>query len=150
MSEQIISQQGYKKLKKELEELINKRKNITDRIASAKELGDLSENSEYHEAKDSQGFNEAKIREIKQYLKNAKIINEFSDKKVIMGSTVIVSAHNTEKEFEIVSFNEANPGEGKISNESPLGMAILGKEKGSIVVINTPRGEIEYKILSIK
>lgn len=152
MPDQIISQEGYDKLKKELDERLGvKRLEIAGRIEAAKELGDLSENAEYAEAKDEQAFNDGRIGELMALLKNVTIVEANGEKnKVGMGSRVTASAEGKTKEFTIVSFNEANPGEGKISNESPLGVAFLGKKKGDKITVNTPRGPIEYKILDIK
>ncbi len=152
MSNQIISKEGYKKMKAELDHLINvKRKEIAQRIENAKELGDLSENAEYHEAKDAQAFNEGRIAELTAILKNVEIVeNGGSKKEVSMGSTITVKNGNGEKQYTIVSFNEVDPATGKISNESPLGMAFLGKKKGDKVIVNTPKGEIEYKITKIQ
>ncbi len=152
MSEQIISKEGYQKLKDELKYLITvKRREIADRIQTAKEMGDLSENAEYSEAKDAQAFNEGRIAEITQMLKNVTVVESSKgNKEVSMGSTVVVKNDGKEKEFTIVSFNEADPLEGKISNESPLGMAFLGKKKGDKVTVSTPKGEKEYEILKIK
>lgn len=150
--EQIISPDGYEKLKQELDHLVNvKRKEIADRIEKAKELGDLSENAEYHEAKDAQAFNEARIAEINNTLKNVKVVEQKkSNNEVSMGSTVTISDGNKERKYTIVSFNEVDPSEGKISNESPIGTALLGKKKGQSVTINTPNGEKEYKIENIE
>lgn len=150
--EQIISPEGYEKLKQELDHLVNeKRKEIADRIEKAKELGDLSENAEYHEAKDAQAFNEARIAEINNTLKNVKVVEQKkSNNEVSMGSTVTISDGDKEKKYTIVSFNEVDPAEGKISNESPIGTALLGKKKGQSVTINTPNGEKEYKIKKIE
>jgi transcription elongation factor GreA len=152
MAEQIISREGYEKLKKELDYLINvKRKEIAERIQKAKEMGDLSENAEYSEAKDAQAFNEGRIAELTQMLKNLTVVENGNSKEVVgMGSTVKVKANGEEKEYTIVSFNEADPMAGKISNESPLGKAFLGKKKGEKVVVNTPKGEVEYEIVEIK
>lgn len=152
MEEQIISPEGYEKLKNELDHLISvKRKEIADRIEKAKELGDLSENAEYHEAKDAQGFNEARIAELNNLLKNVRVVkNGNSKSEVSMGSTVTITDGKKDRKFTIVSFNEVDPGEGKISNESPIGVALLGKKKGSNVKISTPKGETEYKIKSIE
>jgi transcription elongation factor GreA len=155
MPEQIISQEGYNKLKEELDLLVNvKRKEIADRIEKAKELGDLSENAEYHEAKDAQAFNDGRIIELTNLLKNLTVVEVDSNShgKVGMGSSLTVKNINSgeEKEFSIVSFNEASPGEGKISNESPLGMAFIGKKKNDEVEVVTPRGEMKYKIIEIK
>ncbi|PIT94647.1 transcription elongation factor GreA, partial [Candidatus Falkowbacteria bacterium CG10_big_fil_rev_8_21_14_0_10_38_22] len=150
--DQIISQEGYDKLKKELEERINnKRPEIASRIESAKELGDLSENAEYAEAKDEQAFNEGGIAELSALIKNLTVVQSNGDKnKISMGSQLVVKTEGKEKQFTIVSFNEANPAEGKISNESPLGTAFLGKKKGDKVVVNTPKGEVKYEIIDIK
>lgn len=152
MPDQIISQEGYDKLKKELAERINiKRLEIASRIEAAKELGDLSENAEYAEAKDEQAFNDGRVSELTALLKNVTVVQSNGDKnKVSMGSRVTAMAEGKTKEFTIVSFNEANPSEGKISNESPLGVAFLGKKKGDKAMVNTPRGQVIYKILDIK
>ena len=151
MTEQIISKEGYEKLRQELEHLSTvRRREIADRIESAKELGDLSENAEYAEAKEEQAFNEGKILELKSLLKNVKVVEGGNNGKIGMGSKVLVEVDKQKKEFEIVSFNEANPLEGKISNESPLGIALLDKDKGDKVKVQTPKGEKEYKILKIE
>ena len=152
MLDQIISQEGYDKLKKELDERIGvKRLEIAGRIEAAKELGDLSENAEYAEAKDEQAFNDGRINELSALLKNVTVVQNNGDKhKIGMGSKVTAVAEGKTKEFTIVSFNEANPGEGKISNESPLGVAFIGKKKGEKITVSTPRGNIIYEILSVK
>ncbi|PLX27930.1 transcription elongation factor GreA [Candidatus Parcubacteria bacterium] len=151
MTEQIITQEGYDKLKEELEFLkTTKRKEIAQRIQTAKDMGDLSENAEYSEAKDAQAFNEGRIAEITHSLKNLTIVKNGESKgSVGMGSKIKVKANDKEKEFVIVSFNEADPLTGKISNESPLGQAFLNKEKGTKVSVETPRGTVEYEILEI-
>lgn len=150
--EQIITQEGYDKLQKELDELIKiKRTEIAHRIESAKELGDLSENAEYHDAKEAQAFNEGRIMEISSLLKNIRVVsNGDSQGTVGMGSTLTVRSKNSQKEFTIVSFNESDPINGKISNESPLGKAFLGKKKKDKVIVSTPSGDVEYEIISIK
>jgi transcription elongation factor GreA len=152
MPDQIISQEGYDKLKKELDDRINiKRLEIASRIETAKELGDLSENAEYAEAKDEQAFNDGRIGELAALLKNVTVVQNNGDKnKIGMGSKVTAVAEGKTKEFTIVSFNEANPTEGKISNESPLGVAFIGKKKGEKITVTTPRGNIVYEILSVK
>lgn len=152
MSDQIISQEGYDKLKKELDERVGvKRLEIAGRIEVAKELGDLSENAEYAEAKDEQAFNDGRIGELAVLLKNVTVVQNNCDKhKIGMGSKVTAATDGKTKEFTIVSFNEANPSEGKISNESPLGVAFLGKKGGEKITVNTPRGNIIYKILDVK
>jgi len=151
--QQIISEEGYKKLKEELEYLTNeKRKEIADRIEKAKELGDLSENAEYQEAKDAQAFNEARIAEINNTLKNVKVVkNNETKNEVSMGSTITIEDEKgNERKYTIVSFNEVDPSEGKISNESPLGVAFLGKKKGQEATVSTPNGEVKYKIKKIE
>ncbi|MFW5888457.1 MAG: transcription elongation factor GreA [Patescibacteria group bacterium] len=151
--QQIISEEGYKKLKDELEYLTNvKRKEIADRIEKAKELGDLSENAEYQEAKDAQAFNETQIAEINNTLKNVQVVKNGQTKnEVAMGSTVTVENENgKESRYTIVSFNEVDPAEGKISNESPFGAAFLGKKKGERATVVTPKGETKYKIKKIE
>jgi len=152
MPDQIISQEGYEKLKKELEHLTKTRRHeIAKRIESAKELGDLSENAEYAEAKDEQAFNEGRIAEVAALLKNLTIVENGNNKDIVgMGSKVTVKTNNAEKQYTIVSFNEADPVSGKISNESPLGRTFLDKKKGDIVKVETPNGEMEYKILDIE
>jgi len=152
MADQIISQEGYNKLKNELEYLINvKRKEITERIEKSKELGDITENAEYHEAKDAQAFNEGRIAELTALLKNVTVVeNKSSKDEVGMGSKVTVENNNGEKQYTIVSFNEADPLVGKISNESPLGVAFLGKKGGDKIKVNTPKGEVKYIIIKIE
>jgi len=152
MPEQIISQEGYDKLKKELDERLSvKRLEIASRIEAAKELGDLSESAEYAEAKEEQAFNDGRIAELSALLKNVTVVQNNRDKnKVSMGSRVLAEIEGKTKEFTIVSFNEANPSEGKISNESPIGLAFLGKRKGEQATVNTPRGAVIYKIVDIK
>ena len=151
MPEQIITQDGYNKLAAELNTLSTiKRREIAERIERAKELGDLSENAEYSEAKDAQALNEGRILELTNTLKNVTIVDAGGAKgQVAMGSSVTVSCNGKDKEYTIVSFNEADPLNGKISNESPLGLAFLGKKKGETVMVETPRGTVEYKIKKI-
>lgn len=151
MPDQIVTQEGYDKLKNELELLKTvRRKEIANRIQVAKDMGDLSENAEYSEAKDAQAFNEGRISELSSMLKNLTIVKNGNDKDIVgMGSRVSVVANGKKKDLTIVSFNEADPLEGKISNESPLGKAFLNKKKGAKVSVSTPSGIIEYEILDI-
>ena len=151
MNDQIISQEGYDKLTDELTILTTvKRKEIAERIERAKELGDLSENAEYSEAKDAQALNEGRILELTNTIKNVTIVqHDGSRGAVVMGSKVKVESDGKEKEYTIVSFNEADPVNGKISNESPLGVAFLHKKKGDSVEVETPRGTVRYKIVKI-
>jgi transcription elongation factor GreA len=152
MPDQIITKEGYEKLQKEYEFLTTeKRREIADRIQKAKDMGDLSENAEYSEAKDAQAFNDGRIAELYQKLKNLTVVENGHGHDIVgMGSTIKVkSSAGLEKEFNIVSFNEADPSTGKISNESPLGVAFLNRKKGDKVIVNTPKGEIEYEIKQI-
>jgi transcription elongation factor GreA len=152
MGEQIISQEGYDKLKQELDLLTTvRRREIAERIQKAKDMGDLSENAEYSDAKDAQAFNEGRIAELMQMLKNLTIVqNGHGHNLVGMGSKVIVINNNIEKQFEIVSFNEADPAAGKISNESPLGRSFIGRSKGDKITVVTPKGETKYEIIKIE
>ena len=151
MNDQIISQEGYDKLKEELDFLSSvRRKEIAERIEQAKELGDLSENAEYSEAKDAQALNEGKILELSGILKNVTVVEKaIQSNEVSMGSKLTVKSDKGEREFSIVSFNEADPINGKISNESPLGVAFLNRKKGDTVEVETPRGLMKYKIIKI-
>ncbi len=153
MNDQIISQEGYDKIKDELNHLTTvKRKEIAERIERAKDLGDLSENAEYSEAKDAQALNEGRILELAGILKNVTVVqNGGSSEVVMMGSKVtVLTGDGKEKNYTIVSFNEADPVNGKISNESPLGVAFLRRKKGDEVEVETPRGIMKYKIKKIE
>jgi len=147
-----ITQEGLNKLKKELDELKKvKRKEIAERIQEAKELGDLSENAEYVEAKNEQAFVEGRILEIESILKQATIIKQKSksSNKVEIGSKIKIEDNGQAKEYSIVGSNEADPSIGKISNESPLGQAFMGKKVGDIIDINVPQGSKKFKIIAI-
>ncbi|PLX22188.1 transcription elongation factor GreA [Candidatus Parcubacteria bacterium] len=150
MSDQIISKDGYEKLQEEYEDLTkNKRREIADRIQKAKDMGDLSENAEYSEAKDAQALNEGRIIEVGNLLKTLTVVDGCKKNEVSLGSKLTVKSDGKEKIFEIVSFNEVDPAEGKISNESPIGRAFLGKSKGDTVEVETPRGLTKYKITKL-
>lgn len=151
MSGSYITKPGLIKLQEELAELKNvKRREVADRIQQAKELGDLSENAEYVEAKTEQGFIEGRIIEIESVLRNAILIDETAKSDIIqVGSTITVRLEGKHLEYSIVGSNEADPAGGRISNESPLGKAFLGKKVGETVVIKAPRGEMEYTISEI-
>ena len=154
MNKNYITPEAYKALKQELEELkTKKRKEIAEIIQDAKELGDLAENAAYQEAKDEQSVLETRILQLEMFLKNISIIRHASNNHVIeLGSTIEVKSltkSRNKKVFTIVGSHEAKPIEGKISNESPLGKAFLGREKGEIILVNTPQGEVKYKILKI-
>ena len=145
-----ITKEGLAKLRKELDELKNvRRKEIALRIEIAKDMGDLSENAEYHEAKDEQGFIEGRIIELEQMLVNAIVIEHNDTGCVNVGNTVRVSVKGKEKEYTIVGANEADPLAGRISNESPLGIAFIGKHPGDSVEVKVPSGKMVYHIISI-
>lgn len=147
--------EGLSKLKNELERLkTKKRKEIADRLEYAKSLGDLSENSEYQEAKESQILNEARIAELEDMLRRAVVVEHSASLgQVDIGSqiTVITVEDPLEKRlsFTIVGANEASPAENKISNDSPLGKALLKHKISDVVLVQTPKGIIKYKIIDI-
>ena len=147
-----LSQEGIETLKKELQELkTKKRQEIARRLQEAKDLGDLSENAEYFEAKEAQSLNENHIAELEDLLKNAVVIKTSSaEDVVIIGSTIETKSNSNREVFNIVGSAEAKPQEGKISNESPLGRAFLGKRAGDEVDIKTPGGIVKYKIIKIE
>ncbi len=151
MQNQYFSPEGLEKLKKELEERKGQiRTDITRKILDAKELGDLSENAEYTEAKELQGFNEGRVVELEEIIKNAIVIGPNHERGVVtVGSTVKVESTHGEQKFTIVGAAESDPVQGFISNESPLGTAFLGRRKDEEVEVRTPSGVIKYKILEI-
>ena len=153
--EVILTQEGYNKLEEQLNFLkTKKRTEIAERIKVARGFGDLSENAEFDEAKNAQQENEQEIADLEVKIRNAKVINE----KEIDLETVqignIVKVHDIEFDeditYTIVGSTEVNLSENKISNESPLGKALLGQKKGKTVEVNAPAGVIKYKILAIK
>ena len=153
--EVILTQEGYNNLEKELNFLkTEKRADIADRIKVALGFGDLSENSEYDEAKNAQAENEVKIAELENKLRHAKIIEQkdIDTETVQVGNKVkVLDVEFDEKiEYTIVGSTEVNLAENKISNESPLGEALLGAKKNQVVEVNAPAGVMKYKILSIK
>lgn len=150
-----VSAQRLEELKQELEELKNvKRKEIARRIEEAKSLGDLSENAEYMEAREEQAFNEGRIKELEELVRDAVLIEDAKGRaktSVGVGDTVEVERNGGDRQiFTIVGSNEADPLNNKISNESPLGRAFLGRIPSEKVKVNTPAGEFEYKIIRIK
>jgi transcription elongation factor GreA len=149
---QYISEDGLAKLRAELEELVNvRRQEIAQRIHDAKEHGDLAENAEYEDAKNEQAFVEGQIQRLEALIKNAILIDEtHGTDHVQIGSTVKVEGTDGKEVFTIVGSTEASPSDGKISNESPVGRALLGKRKGEAVVVHVPAGDFSYKILDIK
>ncbi len=150
----LLTQEGYDKLEKELEYLrTEKRAEVAERIKVALGFGDLSENSEYDEAKTAQAENEAKIADLENKIRYAKIIDEseIDTKTVQVGNVVKVFDMEFEEEetYTIVGSTEVDLAQNKISNESPIGAALMGAKKGQIVEVNAPAGVIKYKVLSI-
>lgn len=152
MAKQFITKEGLEKLKEELNYLkTQKRQEIARRIQAAKDLGDLSENAEYSEAKEQQSLNEAKVIEIEETVKNAETIDDrhVGSGVVNIGSTITVKNGKSERTLTIVGSNEANPYDGKISNESPLAISFLGHKVGDRVEVEAPKGKIIYSIVDI-
>lgn len=147
-----LTAEGVDELKKELEELIAERGPNAERIKTAREFGDLSENAEYSSAREEQGQTESRISEIENILLNVKVIKKPSNgaKKVQLGSKVTLKANGKTKAFEVVGTVEADPMNGRISDESPIGQALLGKKLGDDVDIKTPAETVTYKIDAIK
>ena len=153
--EVILTQEGFDKLEEELNYLkTEKRTEIAGRIKVARGFGDLSENSEYDEAKNAQAENEQQIAELEVKIRNAKVIDssEIDTKTVQIGNLVKLYDEEFEEEIEytIVGSTEVNLAENKISNESPIGKALLGRKKGEVVDVDAPDGIIKFKILAIK
>lgn len=151
----ILTYEGLKALEDELHDLkVVRRAEIAQKIKEAREQGDLSENAEYDAAKDEQRDNEARIEEIEKILKNAEVVleEETEDGRVGIGSIVKIKdmEFKKDKEFKIVGSTEANSLKGKISNESPVGKALIGAKKGDTVVVETPAGAIKYKVVSVE
>ncbi len=147
----LLTPEGLVKLNEELKNLIEvKRKEVIERIREAAAHGDLSENADYAQAREEQSFIEGRIQEIEEMVKNAEIINTSSNHATVsIGATVTVSVAGLERRYTIVGSNEANPTEGKISNESVVGKNLLGKRVGDKVQISTPAGDTTYEVLSI-
>lgn len=149
----ILTREGYNKLEKELDFLKNeKRREVAKRIKHAREFGDISENAEYDEAKNEQAFVEGRIQEIEHLLRNAEIAEESEDDVVAVGKTVTLFDKENEEEitYHIVGSAESDPLDFKISNQSPLGKAIIGKRVGDDIEFEAPIGKVEYKIVSMK
>ncbi len=155
MKEVILTADGYKKLQQEIDVLRNdKRREVAERIRIAREFGDIAENAEYDDAKNEQAMLEHKIAQLEERILSARVIT----KKEISKDSVSVGAHvrlrdmqaNKTFEYHIVGSAEANPAENKLSNESPVGKAIIGHKKGDVVEVTAPRGSLKFKILEIK
>ena len=150
---QYLTAQGLTALQKELEELKDKKiPDIANLIDEAKQQGDLSENAEYDQAKDDMAWAQGRLREINYLLDHARVVESIEKKqdKVMVGNTVVVKINSLTKSYTIVGPQEAEPLQGKISNESPLGGSFLGHKIGDEVVVSTPAGKQTYEILEIK
>ncbi|MFZ9469877.1 MAG: transcription elongation factor GreA [Rickettsiales bacterium] len=155
MEKFLITKNGYDRLKKTLEKLKNEdRPNIIKQIATARELGDLRENAEYHSAKERQGFIEAQIADFEDKFLRSKVIDieKISDDKIKFGATVTIENIDNQKitKYQIVSEFEANIDDGLISYSSPVARALIGKEVGDEIEITTPGGVVNYEILKIE
>ena len=146
-----LSKEGLEQIRAELDDLVNvRRAEIAARIHEAKEHGDITENAEYEDAKNEQAFVEGRIQALSALVKNAVVIEEnHSTTHVQIGSTVTIQSRDGKESFQIVGSAEAKPTEGKISNESPVGRALLGHKKGEEITVTVPAGDTKYKILSI-
>ncbi len=146
-----LSREGLKNLRAELDELVNvRRAEVANRIHDAKEHGDVTENAEYEDAKNEQAFVEGRIQTLSALIKNAVLIDEnHSTTHVQIGSTVEVESDGKREKYTIVGSAETAPGQGKISNESPVGRALLGHKKGEKVTVSVPAGDSIYRIVGI-
>jgi len=146
-----LSHKGHKKLQDELKErMTTVRSKIADEIEQARELGDLSENSAYKSAMESKDFNETKISELEKIIKNSEIIEHDDLSTVGIGSKVTLKKDGTKMIYNVVGESEADPTTKKISLNSPIGKAIAGKKEGDEIIVNTPVGDVVYKLISIK
>lgn len=153
--EVVLTQEGLQKLEQEYETLKTvRRREVADRIKQAIEFGDISENSEYEDAKNEQAFIEGRILTLEKMLRNAKVIENIEEglNQVHLGSTVILKdiEYDDQLEYTIVGSAEANPMKNRISHESPVGQAVIGHKKGDVFEVQVPAGSIKYKIMSIK
>lgn len=145
-----ITKEGKRELEAELADLKGRRGEIADKIAAARDFGDLSENAEYDNAREEQGLVETRIAEIEDILRYAEIIKSSKSSKVVLGSTVEIKTGSKTLVYKVVGPVEADPLEGKISNESPIGAELMGKKVGDEAVISTPKGKTKYEIVTIR
>lgn len=150
----VLTQEGLAKLEQELDELKTvHRKEVNDRIRQAKEFGDISENAEYEDAKQEQAFVEGRIIRLEQMVRNARIIDTSGStaEEVVLGASVKVKEVKSGESFEfaIVGSAESDPPNKRLSNESPLGNALIGRKKGETIDVTTPRGVVQYKIEAV-
>lgn len=150
---QYLTKEKFAELKAELEQLRNvRRKEVAESLEYAKKLGDLSENAEYHEAREEQAKVEDRIGHLEMVLKTANILNEKHGSTVSIGSTVLVQKEGEKdtRKFMIVGSEEVDTTNGKLSNHSPIGAALMGKAKGDTIVVTTPKGKVTYKIIDVQ
>ena len=148
----VLTREGYDKLRDELETLqTSRRQEVAARISQAREFGDISENSEYDDAKNEQAMLEAQIAQLEERLREARVIEEgeLSTEEVVLGSHVTIDGPMGKETYQVVGSAEADPAEKRLSNESPIGKAIMGRRKGDKVPVTTPSGAINVKIVEI-
>ncbi|OGC62375.1 transcription elongation factor GreA [candidate division WWE3 bacterium RIFCSPLOWO2_01_FULL_53_14] len=146
-----LTREGLKNLQEEYDQLVNvRRKEVAEKLQKARDLGDITENAAYDTARDEQAFVEGRVAELDDLLKRVEMVGEEKASAVQVGSKVKVHLDGNEQEFQIVGAPEANPVDGKISHESPLGQALLGKKVGEEVEIDAPAGRLIYHVLEIK
>ena len=155
MKEIILTPDGHKKLQEEIEHLSTvRRREVAERIRVAREFGDIAENAEYDAAKNDQAHLEARIAVLEERLKNSRVVTkkEIRSGEVSVGTKVRLKDMGSNKtvEYHVVGSAEANPAEMKLSNESPVGKAIMGRKKGDVVEVSAPRGALKFKIMEIK
>jgi len=151
--ETLVTEAGYQKLQEELDQLTNhKRLEVADRIKTAREYGDISENAEYDDAKNEQARVESRIIQLEERLRTAKVVTETDTKTVGIGNkvTIVDQKSGDEEIYTIVGSTEADPLANKVSNESPVGKGLYGKKRGDIVEIVVPSGTLKYEIKSIR
>ncbi len=150
---QYLTKEKFAELQAEVEQLRNiRRKEVAESLEYAKKLGDLSENAEYHEAREEQAKVEDRISHLEMVLKTASILNEKHSSTISIGSTAIVQKEGEKetKTFKIVGSEEVDTTNGKLSNHSPIGAALMGKTKGDTIVVTTPKGKVTYKIIDVQ
>lgn len=154
-NEELVTPEGLEKLQDELKHLTEtRRREVADRIRQAREFGDLSENSEYDDAKNEQGLLERRISELQRRIRNAKVVDpaDTDADSVDVGTKVTLKSVGDDKEriFQIVGANESDPSTGKLSHASPVGRAVLKRRVGEKVTVSTPRGAAEYEIINVE
>jgi transcription elongation factor GreA len=155
MKETVLTPEGYDRLKEEIEHLsTTKRREVAERIKQAREFGDIAENSEYDDAKNEQMMLEHRIAQLEERLRNARVVEATELEKGVVGVGTRVRLKDLDAnetiEYHVVGSAEANPAERKLSNESPVGRAIIGRKKGETVEVAAPRGALKYKIMDVK